>query len=340
MAAVAAPALAVNPTGGWALQLRQDPALESTTAVAVGHLHLLSPHRPFPADRRLWGLSGSAPALVALPDAADGEGPEIVNGAGIVRHLGLHRVALDGLPGGHELAFVAFRPRGGGFAFMARSTTAAGEPDFELWEADWAHSGKRSCTCRQLLPGRRFNGALGPPFRWMPDGSGLLVKVLPEDWQPPPPDAEEHVRLQRYSTAVTVLLTLGDDAGEPTVLGPAVGRPLAEADKSEPLAFCVTEAAEGSGERYALIATLSAGVEVWRLEGDGRAQLVTTVANGAPVPPLPPALARSPRALCLIPRLALGAGCAAARGAPAAAPHDGRCRQLLHPCARAHHRPR
>ena len=241
----------------------------------------------------VWGLSGSEPALVALPDAADGEGPEIVNGAGIVRHLGLHRVALDGLPGGHELAFVAFRPRGGGFAFMARSTTAAGEPDFELWEADWAHSGKRSCTCRQLLPGRRFNGALGPPFRWLPDGSGLLVKVLPEDWQPPPPDAEEHVRLQRYSTAVTVLLTLGDGA-EPTVLGPAAGRPLAEAESE--LAFCVTEAAEESGERYALIATQPAGVEVWRLEGDGRAQLVTTVANGAPVPPLP---LRSPHVFCV-----------------------------------------
>ena len=105
--------------------------------------------------------------------------------------------------------------------------------------------------------------------------------------------------------------------GEEPLRGDRLFEELAEAESE--LAFCVTEEAEGSGERYALIATLPAGVEVWRLEGDGRAQLVTTVANGAPVPPL---TLRPPRALCLIPWLALGAGCAAARGAPHCVRHQ------------------
>eukprot|EP01047_Picozoa_sp_COSAG01_P071905 COSAG01_NODE_11290_length_1965_cov_1.978564_2_plen_184_part_00 len=82
----------------------------------------------------------------------------VTNSQGITKDVSLHEVALEGLPAGYSLSYVQWAPRGGGLAFMARRTD---EPaaDYELWHADWAHSGKRSCRARRLLPHRRFVSA-------------------------------------------------------------------------------------------------------------------------------------------------------------------------------------
>lgn len=82
----------------------------------------------------------------------------VTNSQGITKDVSLHEVALEGLPAGYSLSYVQWAPRGGGLAFMARRT-AEPAADYELWHADWAHSGKRSCRARRLLPHRRFVSA-------------------------------------------------------------------------------------------------------------------------------------------------------------------------------------
>ena len=202
----------------------------------------------------------------------------MVNGAGIVKDFSLHKVSLDGLADGYEMCFVQWAPRGGGFAFMGRpaataAAAAAEQQHYELWQADWAHSGKTACACRQLLAGRRFNGATGPPFRWSPDGQLLLVKLVPAAAEASAPaGGTEQEQLQYYSTSVTALLDL--TTGEHTVVGPEEGQPLSYSPwvgmiptdaAPDDLAFSVTEPDFDGADRFALVGTLPGNVEVYRV---------------------------------------------------------------------------
>jgi hypothetical protein len=240
-----------------------------------------------PAGSHLTGLSGTRPILVSLPDPADG-GPAVVNGAGIVKDFSLHRVELEGLPAGFELRFVQWAPRGGGFAFVGRAAERPSD-DYELWHADWAHTGKRSCSCRRLMEGWRFNSAVGPPFRWSACGQLLLVKTVPEQLERPlGPSAtvDEEALLQHYATASTALLDLA--TGCHTMVGPVEGRALsyypwigmdpADVAQSEP-GFAVTEPATEEGERYVIVSSLASDVEVWRTVPTMGVAAVATIAD-------------------------------------------------------------
>ena len=285
--------LAVNPTGGWAVRLDpipqqhlydDDDDLVSTTRLpAFSHASRMPAG---PAGSHLTGLSGTRPILVALPDPAEAHG-DVVNGAGIVKDLSLHTVGLEGLPteGTLEVRFLQWAPKGGGFAFLGRTVESTGAPrPYQLWHADWAHTGKRSCKCQQLLTGRCINAALGPPFRWSPNGQQLLVKLVPDQVSSAVCNttASEQLVCQHYATSTTVVVDLV--AGTEIEVGPSEGRPLMyqnwvglvpmDVTENEP-GFAIMEVRHGdldgaygsSGkvEQFVIVTTATADVEVWRL---------------------------------------------------------------------------
>ena len=303
--------LAVNPTGGWALQLDPLPADGGDDdGLVISTLDL----PPFshasrmptgPAGEHFTGLSGTRPVLVALPDPAEAGGA-VVNGAGIVKDLSLHRVELDGLPTGGtvEVRFVQWAPKGGGFAFVGRARAPSKTPGpYQLWHADWSHTGKRSCSCRQLLAGRRINAALGPPFRWSPNGRQLLVKLVPDHLVSAACDAPScrDALLEHYTTTTTVVvepqvggavLVVGPPEGRPLLYQPWVGLVPADATDYDPgFTITVPPAADhsgaggstvGEGEPFAIVTT-PANVEVWRFSKPSGAVVRAATIRGAVV---------------------------------------------------------
>lgn len=81
------------------------------------------------------------------------------------------------LPQGMRFTSTAWSPDGGSLALLADAPTG-----LELWVVDG-----KTATARKLT-GPRINGAFGGGYSWLPDGSGLLVRLTVEGRGPAPAD--------------------------------------------------------------------------------------------------------------------------------------------------------
>ncbi len=81
------------------------------------------------------------------------------------------------LPAGLRFASTAWSPDGRTLAFLADSPTG-----LELWVVDAATASARRLT------GPRINAAFGGGYSWLPDSSGLLVRLTAADRGAPPAD--------------------------------------------------------------------------------------------------------------------------------------------------------
>ena len=99
-------------------------------------------------------------------------------------------LVIQGLPVGHGVRSVSFRPTGGALAFVLRPQKSS--PHLELWwaEFDPALSSAEQPPCvAQRVPldqNTILHGVFGVPFSWTVDGR-LLVKVVPQDTAANPP---------------------------------------------------------------------------------------------------------------------------------------------------------
>lgn len=82
-------------------------------------------------------------------------------------------LSIAGLPETYRVANISWSPDESRVAFT--NTTEQGA---ELWVLEVATASAKKITTDNL------NANMGQPYIWMPDGSGFLVKILPEDRQP------------------------------------------------------------------------------------------------------------------------------------------------------------
>ncbi|MGH7545475.1 MAG: TolB family protein, partial [Gemmatimonadota bacterium] len=108
---------------------------------------------------------------------------------------------VTGLPADPRIRDVQWAPDGSRIAFSVTADDAV-----ELWIADL-----RTAAARRLLDGR-LSDVLGDAFHWLPDGSGLVVKLVPGDRgaPPPPPDVPAGPVIQQNAGKVAPARTYQD----------------------------------------------------------------------------------------------------------------------------------
>jgi hypothetical protein len=171
------PSFSLDPTRCWALLLSQ-PSLPPIEEIAADELKLAG----IRIDPARWTRShlafGHAPKLrrllVSDTPIPIGQEPDL---------------EIEGLPSGHGVRYMCWRPGGGALAFVVRPQRDATQ--LELWCAEFDAStgtGGQRCIARKVdaLEGRTLNAVQGQPQSWTSDGR-LLVKVVPLGHPAKPP---------------------------------------------------------------------------------------------------------------------------------------------------------
>lgn len=216
-ALLAAPALAqVAPAGSDAYQLPPAPIPQIIDAPPT-------PSTSIDPTRRTLALFGrsSLPPIAELAEPMLKLGGYRINprnnGPANSRVSWLTSITLRGVDGGAErpvalptgLRFTStsWSPDGAALAFLADAPTG-----LELWVVD-----ARTATARKLT-GPRVNAAFGGGYSWIPDSSGLLVRLVPADrGAPPAGDTTPKAPLVQESAArVAPTRTYQDLLGDPT----------------------------------------------------------------------------------------------------------------------------
>ncbi|HEV2125478.1 MAG TPA: prolyl oligopeptidase family serine peptidase [Chloroflexota bacterium] len=183
------PTVSVSPDRQWLL-LMERPSLPSIASLAAPEVRLagvrLNPRTNGPS-RNLYYTR-----LLIRPLSGGAERP------------------IEGVPEGVQIDDVRWSPDSQHLAFTVTdlaATTADGEPSgLQLWVADVSTG--RATHLQEL----RLNGALGMPFRWLPDSTGLLCRLIPADRgvPPAPPEAPSGPSIRENSGRAAAARTYQD----------------------------------------------------------------------------------------------------------------------------------